>query len=166
VRARLARRAAPLVLLALGGCGFHLQGLARLPPAFATTRLDAEDRYTDFHRALSDALATAGSHVVGRGADPAVGATVEVLKDDSGQHVLSVSSTNTPTEYEVYYTIRYRVRVGDREAIPAQTLTLTRDYSFAENALLGKEHEQDVIRGALAHDLAALVVRRLAALSP
>jgi LPS-assembly lipoprotein len=166
VRARDLAVPALLATLLLAGCGFHLQGLARLPPAFATTRLDASDRYTDFHRALGDALHAAGSRVVGRGADAPAGATVEVLKDDAGQHVLSVSSTNTPTEYEVYYTVRYRVRVGDKEAIPPQTLTLTRDYSFAENAVLAKEHEQEVIRAALAHDLAALVVRRLAALTP
>jgi outer membrane lipopolysaccharide assembly protein LptE/RlpB len=40
----------------LAGCGFHLQGVARLPPAFAATDVVAEDRYTDFHRALVDAL--------------------------------------------------------------------------------------------------------------
>jgi LPS-assembly lipoprotein len=156
--------AAGLALAALAGCGFHLQGMARLPPAFSTTRVDAADRYSDFHRALTDALRVSGSAVVGRGAE--AGATVEILKDESGQHVLAVSATNTPTEYEVYYTVRYRVRVGDREAISPQTLNMTRTYSFNETAVLAKEHEQEVIQAALAHDIAALVMRRLAALAP
>ena len=157
----------PLALLALAaalaGCGFHLQGVAKLPPAFATTVLGG-DRYTDFHGALADALGASGSRVVGGGSEPT--AEVEVLTDDSGQRVLSVSASNTPTEYEVYYTVRYRVRIGGREVIAPQLLTLTQGYSFDETAVLAKEHEQEVIRGSLAREIAALVMRRLAALPP
>ena len=157
-------QAALVSLTALAGCGFHLQGVARLPPAFATTELAAGDRYTDFHGALADLLAASGSHLVGAGAEGA--AVVEVLTDDSGQHVLSVSASNTPTEYEVYYTVRYRVRIGGREVLPPQQLTLTQGYSFNPTALLAKEHEQEIIRAGLARELALLVMRRLAALSP
>jgi len=161
---RSRRLAALLVALApaVTACGFHLQGVARLPPAFATTQLVAEDRYTDFHRALEDALRASGSQLAGAGAT----ATVEVLTDDSGQRVLSVSASNTPTEYEVYYTIRYGVRIGDKEALTPKVLTLTQAYSFNETAVLAKEQEQEQIRAALARELAALVMRRLAALGP
>jgi len=159
------RAAALAACLALGaGCGFHLKGVTRLPSAFASTYLEAEDRYTDFHRAMLEGLRAAGSRVVGPGEE--AGATVEVLGDDTGQRVLSVSATNTPTEYEVYYTVRYRVRIGSREVIGPKTLTQTRDYSFDETAILAKEQEQEIIRRALARDIAALVLRRLAAVSP
>ena len=77
-----------------------------------------------------------------------------------------MSALNKPTEYEVYYTVRYRARFGEREVLPLQVLTLTRDYSYNAAALLAKEEEQRLIRAALAHDIAALVVRRLAALPP
>ncbi len=157
------RLAAVLLLLpALAACGFHLQGVARLPQAFATTHLVAEDRYTDFHRALEDALRASGSQLAESGAT----ATLEVLTDDSGQRVLSVSASNTPTEYEVYYTVRYRVRIGEKEVLTPKVLTLTRDYSFNTTAVLAKEQEQDQIRSALARELAALVMRRLSALGP
>jgi LPS-assembly lipoprotein len=159
---RASRPTVLLLLAALAACGFHLQGVARLPPAFATTRLVAEDRYTDFHRALGEALRASGSRLVGADA----GATIEVLVDDSGQRVLSVSASNTPTEYEVYYTVRYRVRIGDKEALTPKVLTLTKDYSFNETAVLAKENEQEQIRAALARELAALVMRRLTALGP
>jgi LPS-assembly lipoprotein len=159
---RRLRLAAVLLLPALAACGFHLQGVARLPQAFATTQLVAEDRYTDFHRALEDALRASGSRLASAGAT----ATVEVLTDDSGQRVLSVSASNTPTEYEVYYTVRYRVRIGDKEVLTPKVLTQTRDYSFNATAVLAKEQEQDQIRAALARELAALVMRRLTALGP
>ena len=148
----------------LGACGFHLQGVSRLPPAFATTRLVAEDRYTSFHGALVDALHSAGVQLTTSAADAT--ATVEVLADDSGQRVLSVSALNTPTEYEVYYTVRYRVRIGDKEVLSPKVLTLTKDYSFNEAAVLAKEAEQQQIRVALARELAVIVMRRLTALTP
>ncbi|HUO80475.1 MAG TPA: LPS assembly lipoprotein LptE [Steroidobacteraceae bacterium] len=159
---RRLRLAALGAAAALAACGFHLQGVTRLPQAFATTQVVAEDRYTDFHRALGDALRASGSRIAGSGAT----ATIEVLTDDSGQRVLSVSASNTPTEYEVYYTIRYRVRIGDKEVLSPKVLTLTRDYSFDVTAVLAKEQEQDQIRAALARELAALVMRRLSALGP
>jgi LPS-assembly lipoprotein len=161
VRPRLAL-AAGAALLALAGCGFQLQGAQQLSPVMGAAYLDAADRYTDFHQALADALRVAGAKLVRERADAKV--VVEVQRDESGQRVLSVSARNTPTEYEVYYTVVYRVRAGDRELLAPQTLTLTREYSFDETRLLAKEQEQEFIRAALARELAALVMRRLAAL--
>ena len=40
----------------------------------------------------------------------------------------------------------------------------TRDFSFDETQLLAKQRESDILRQALAEDLAALVMHRLAAL--
>ena len=148
----------------LAGCGFHLQGVVRLPPAFAATGIAADDRYTDFHRALRAALQTSGSRVVD-GAVPD-GATVDILEDTSVQRVLSVSAANIPTEYEVFYTLRYRVRVGGREVLKPQVLKLSKEYSFNETAVLAKDQERATIRRALADELAAIVMRRLAALTP
>jgi len=152
------------VLVALGGCGFHLEGAARLPAAFHTTAVLASDRYTEFHRALVASLGVAGVTVVGTAETPR--AVVEVLADEPTQRVLSVSANNTPTEYEVYYVVRYRVLVDGKEVIAPSRLELTRSYSFDPRSLLAKEREQETIEAALAHELASLVMHRLAALGP
>jgi LPS-assembly lipoprotein len=163
-----ARRArtwlAALLALALAGCGFHLQGVSRLPNTLDRPYLDTLDRYTDFYQSLTEALDVSGSRPVYTSAQAT--AVVEVLRDESGQRVLSVSAENRPTDYEVFYTVEYRVRAGDRELLPKQRLTLTREYSFDERALLAKQQEQELLRAALARDLAGLVMRRLAALPP
>ena len=152
-----------LLLTALTACGFHLQGSEPLPAAFHRTRVVAADRYTEFHRALVESLEAAGATVLeGSG----TGAVVEVLEDQPTQRVLSVSASNTPTEYEVYYAIRYRVLLDDREVIAPSRLELSRDYSFDNSAILAKEQEQATIRLALARELSGLVMRRLAAVQP
>jgi LPS-assembly lipoprotein len=155
--------AAPLAL-AVAGCGFHLQGVSRLPNTLDRPYVDTLDRYTDFYQSLTEALDVSGSRPVHGSAEAT--AVVEVLRDESGQRVLSVSAENRPTDYEVFYTVEYRVRAGDRELLPNQRLTLTREYSFDERALLAKQQEQELLRAALARDLAGLVMRRLAALPP
>jgi LPS-assembly lipoprotein len=152
-----------LVLSATTGCGFHLQGSAPLPPAFHATRVMASDRYTDFHRALVESLTAAGAVVTESGD---VGAVVEIMDDQPSQRVLSVSGSNTPTEYEVYYSIRYRVLLNGQEVIAPSRLELSRDYSFDTTAILAKEQEQATIRLALARELAGLVMRRVAAIQP
>lgn len=154
--------AAVAIALALGACGFHLQGVAKLPPVLDRTYVDTGDRYTDFHQSLAEALDVSGSRLVGTSAEAT--AVIDVLHDEAGQRVLSVSARNTPREYEVYYTVEYRVRAGTKELLAPQRITLTREYAFDESALLAKQQEQETIRAALARELAGLVMRRLAAL--
>lgn len=148
----------------LTACGFHRQGSAPLSPAFRSTHVVGGDRYTEFHRALVESLQAAGATVVEGGSES--GAVIEVLDDKPTQRVLSVSANNVPTEYEVYYTVRYRVTVDGREVVAPSRLELSRDYSFDTTAILAKEAEQETIRLALARDLAGLILRRLAAVPP
>ena len=45
-----------------------------------------------------------------------------------------------------------------------QEISATRSYSFDERLLLAKEHEEAMLREAMAQDLADIVMRRLASL--
>jgi LPS-assembly lipoprotein len=146
----------------LAGCGYRLQGSTKLSPVMTTTYIETDDRYTDFNRALRESLEASGARVVNN-KDEAT-AIVRIIKDESGQRVLTVSGRNTPEEYEVFYSIEYAVDTHTEELIPPQRVELTRDYSYDETAVLAKQKEQMVLREALARDLAGLVVRRLASL--
>ena len=48
--------------------------------------------------------------------------------------------------------------------MPSQTLERTRSFSFDEAELLAKDREEDILRDAMARDIASLVVRRLGSL--
>jgi LPS-assembly lipoprotein len=151
-----------LPLSALHGCGWHLQGTTRLPETVSVTYIETDDRYSDLYRALRDSLSAAGVHVA---ADTRTAtATVKIIKETTGQRVLSVSARNTPEEYEVFYELEYSVSDRTHELIAPQKIELTRDYSFDETAVLAKEREQSILRQALARDLASQVVRRMATL--
>jgi LPS-assembly lipoprotein len=148
-------------LLGLAGCGFHLQGRVALPRSLATAHLEAGDRQSDFYSSLRAALTAAGSQLDTETADTA---TVRILEDNSSERVLTVSARNTPTAYLLSYHVKLAVEYQGRELLPAEEHTLTREYSFDETQLLAKERESDILRQALADDLVALVMHRLAAL--
>ncbi len=146
----------------LSACGWRLQGTSKLSQTLTVTYVDAEDSYTEFNRALRDRLRASGATLAERAGDAT--AVVRIIKDETGQRVLSVSARNTPEEYEVFYAVEYSVVSGGAELIPPQRLELTRDYSYDTTAVLAKQREQAVLREALAQDLAGLVLRRLASL--
>src|SRR5690606_16582459 len=89
-----------------------------------------------------------------------VDATAEfaILTDDTGQRVLSVSARNVPTEFEVYYTVYYTVRSGEKTLLEPQLQTLTRDYTYDETRVLGKAREEELLRKAIVDDLVRLVL--------
>lgn len=124
-----------------------------------TLYLSTTDRYTGFYRALRDELQNAGVTIVDVPATDA--ATLTILFDDTGQRVLSVSARNVPTEYEVFYSVEYSVTSNGENLLLPQTLTLTRDYTYDENLVLGKAAEEQQLRDALVRDLVRLVLRQI-----
>jgi LPS-assembly lipoprotein len=152
---------ASLLLLA-AGCGFHLQGRQPLPTQFAYTYVDTKDEQTDFVQDLRKALIASSVNVIPT--EGSAGAVITVHEDELTEKILSVSARNIPTEYELTYRVRFSVMSEGRTLIDKEEISATRDISFNEAQLLAKEREQEILREALARDLVALVMRRLAAL--
>ena len=148
----------------LGGCGFQLQGAGLLPEAVATTYLESSNQYSEFHRSLTDALTARGVEVTESRAE--AGAVLRILEDTSGQRVLSVSARNTPQEYEVFYAIGFSLEADGGSLIDNEFLVATRSYSYDPTQVLGMSAEEQVLREALAEDLARRVLRRIEGVQP
>jgi LPS-assembly lipoprotein len=161
--AHTCRNAALLLALSLlAACGFQLQGRQVLPASLAAPELDATDRHSDFTRALRTALTASGAKLVEQAA--ADGAVVHILRDSVTERVLSVDARNIPTDFELIYEVEIEVHAGATRLLEPETFMLSRIYSFDERRLLAKEREKDVLREALARDMAGVVVRRLSSL--
>jgi LPS-assembly lipoprotein len=151
-----------LAALALAACGFHLQGHTALPDPVRNAYLEVPDRQSDFTQSLRHAMLTNGVHLAHEKEHSS--AVVSIVKDSVTRRVLSVSATNQPTQYEVTYTVSFTVTAGDKELLPRQEISATRSYSFDERLLLAKNHEEDILRADMAHDLADRVMRQLSRL--
>jgi LPS-assembly lipoprotein len=156
-------RVAILALAIVGaGCGFHLQGSGTLPPALAKAYVRSPSPHSDFLASLTEALRLRGSDVVT--AREQAEAVVDVTVDQTGQRVLSVTARNIPREYEVYYAVTFSLLVGQEKLIDSESLVVTRSYTYDETQVLAKASEEQILREALADDLARRVVRRIEAL--
>jgi LPS-assembly lipoprotein len=146
----------------LAACGFHLQGHTPLPAVVRQPYVEAPDRQSDFVQYLRHALLSNGAQLTPE--KDRASAVVSILRDSVGKRVLSVSATNQPNQYEVTYTVGFSVSAAGKELLPPQEITATRTYSFSENLLLAKNHEEEILRQDMARDLADMVMRRLARL--
>lgn len=126
------------------------------------TYLEPIDRYSPFYRELRLALKAAGVELVDTPGEAT--ATLAILVDDTDQRVLSVSARNTPTEYEVYYTVSYSVTSGESVILSPQDVTLTRDYTYDTILVLGKAHEEDMMREAIVTDLVRVAMKQISTL--
>lgn len=162
-RGRTLRLGVTLVALAsLAGCGFRLQGRVPLSSALTITHVAADDVQSDFVQELRRALLASGVRLSPARADAT--AVIEVQRDDLIERIISISARNIPREYELTYTVRIRVLRGEREVLAPEEISLSRDFSFDERALLAKEREKESLRAALARDLVGIVMRRLSSL--
>jgi LPS-assembly lipoprotein len=148
--------------LAFGGCGFHLQGHTPLPDVVKTPYVQTVDKQSEFVINLRRAMISSGAHPVEQKSKASV--VVVILKDDVVRRTLSVSAQNQPDEYELTYTVRFTVTAGDKELLPPTDISNVRSFAFAEQLLLAKNHEEMILRQDMAHDLADMVMRRLASL--
>ena len=148
--------------LALSACGFHLQGHTPLPDVVRTPYVQTTDRQSEFAISLQRAMISSGAHPVEQKSKASV--VVTIIRDDVVRRTLSVSAQNQPDEYELTYTVRFSVTAGDKELLPPTDISNVRSFAFAEQLLLAKNHEEVILRQDMAHDLADMVMRRLASL--
>ena len=123
------------------------------------TFIETNDRHSLFYRRLRDSFRVAGVEITESAANAT--ATFSIMSDDTGQRVLSVSARNVPTEYEVFYTVVYGLQAGETNLLPVRTQTLTRDYTWDETLVLGKEKEEQLLREAIVDDLIRVILIQL-----
>lgn len=125
------------------------------------TYIQTDDTHSVFYLKLRRELLASGINLVDE--EDRATATLVIYLDDTDQRVLSVSARNVPTEYEVYYSIRYSVLSGEDILLDVQDLTLTRDYTYDATLVLGKEKEEQLLRDAIAKDLVRIVLEQISA---
>jgi LPS-assembly lipoprotein len=146
--------------LIVSGCGFQLQGQPELIPELESVYLEVPNRSSDLARELKRSLQVSDVRIVNRPEEAT--AVIELMRDRSGREVESVSAENRPREYRVFYSATYRVKAGETVLLRPQQVTRTRIYTYDELDVLAKDHEETLLRGALAREIAGVIARRLA----
>jgi len=151
-----------LLLVLLAGCGFQMRGTKSVPAEMSRTYIETTDRHSLFYRRLRDSLRGTSIELVESPVDAS--ATFSIISDITGQRVLSVSTRNVPREFEVYYTVMYSLKTEKESLLDPRSQTLTRDYTWDETEVLGKEKEEQLMREAIVEDLLRIILIQLSAL--
>jgi LPS-assembly lipoprotein len=139
-----------------------MRGATTVPPEMARTYIAAEDQRSLFYRQLRDGLQSAGVNVVDSPVEAT--ATFSIMSDITGQRVLSVSARNVPREFEVFYIVFYSAQTENATLLEPRSQTFTRDYTWNENQVLGKEKEEQLLREAIVDDLVRIVLIQLSSI--
>jgi len=148
-----------IVLLNLHSCGFQLRESAKLPESMQETYIETNNNRSIFFHRLKKELAFKDIEIAKSRTDAS--AILKIYEDETGRRVLSVSARNIATEYEIFYRIVFGLEEYGKISITPRELVLTRSYTFNEELVLGKSHEEEMLSEALADDLVRMVLNQL-----
>lgn len=168
--ARGGPRAAGALLLYLGlalvlsdalvGCGFHLRHPVKLPPRMDAVYLQGAPAFGDLGRDISRSLQLSGSSLTTERATAT--AILIIHRDQVRRRVLSVNRAGQVNEYELTYYLRFELQdPKGRVLVPAQTISLVRDYIFDPNNVLAKGNEQAQLRQEMIDFAVRQMLRRI-----
>ncbi len=149
-----------LVALLVSACGFHLRGAYSLP---FDTLLINQPETAELHAVLKRNIEASTQTRIVTNAKEAQAALI-VLNDAQAKNILSLNSAGRVREYQLVRTFSFKV-IDDKlaEFLPPSTITLTREMTFDDAAVLSKEAEEVLLWRDIQNDLVQQLLRRLAA---
>lgn len=147
-----------LVSAAISACGYRFRGQAKLPfdSVYVVT-----GGYNSFSAEMKRFLSSGNKTTVRESAEDAQ-VTLEILSEEQSKQILSLSAGGRVREFELIYVLRFRL--SDRmkqEWIAPTDLTLRRDFTFDDQALLAKESEEANLLRDMRNDALSMMLRRL-----
>ena len=149
------------MLLSLSACGFRMRGAVQLPKGVKSVYIQG-GKSSQLIQDIELSLEYAGVKLLKKavGAD----AILTITNVRHKRRVLSVGTSGRALEYQL--TLEVDVSLVDSKGtrlIPRETMRLTRDYRFDENAVLGKSSEESLLWKEMERDMAQMVLRRISA---
>lgn len=158
------RRVVLLGLFALYACGFELRRAPELN--FRTVQLAGFKPGAPIAEELRRGIASSNTTQVVESAAQAQ-VVLEALADVRDKSVAATTAAGQVRELQLRTRFAFRLRTpSGKELIPLTEIVLSRDMSYRESAALAKEQEEALLYRAMQSDIAAQVMRRLAAVPP
>jgi len=150
---------ASFLMALLAGCGFHPRAQLQVPNSVGPMRVETADAYSPLALGLADALARAGAAAP---ADGQPAATLKITRERWSTAPLSVDQFAQVREYLTRYRVEFALESAQGELLlPAQSIELSREYTYDANASAGSPAEQELIQRELRRDMEAAILRRL-----
>lgn len=155
---------AGLLVLFLTGCGFHLRGKAALPPGLEKMTISGLDSYDPLVIVLSRYLRANGVEVITYD-DPGV-TDLRLSGFSQAKEIMVVGTDGRVREYRLISSVIIALQDKARGLdLPAERVTVRRDFLYNPDDVLGKAEEEKVLREEMIRDLARKIMERLGTLN-
>ena len=146
----------------ISGCGFQLRGSVELPQNLQQMALAGIPQTGVLAVDIRNALERAGGNLVDTAS--AADSIIVITRDSVEQTVLSVNSSGQASEYELHYQLGYRLEANDgRVLVPAQTISLFRQYEYNPATVLAKSDQQAELTQQMRRSAVNQMLQQLAA---
>ncbi|MGO1191032.1 LPS-assembly lipoprotein LptE [Vibrio casei] len=141
-------------------CGFHLRGNYLLPEDVSHVSVTSFDSYNTLTREVKKQLKLNGVEIVTPAADVA---NLYLISESDSNRTLSLYQNARAAEYELAYSVSYRVLVPGYDSRSFQ-INVTRSYLDNPLAALAKSVEKDMILDEMREQAAEQIIRQMARL--
>ncbi|RUO59454.1 LPS assembly lipoprotein LptE [Pseudidiomarina insulisalsae] len=143
--------------LALSGCGFQLRGSYQLPADLERVAINAP-QFSEFAEQARQRFTLAGAELVEQGDV----VRIDILGDRLSRRTLSLSASGQVAEYELIYTVDYRL-IKRNGATRNLQVEVFRDYQDDPNFALAKTRERELLVAEMREQAAQRMLRQVIA---
>ena len=149
-------------VVVLSGCGFHVRGSIELPEELSEVALEGTRPNGELGVAVRNGFSRVGGQVVDSAASAR--SVLVITRDSSSRRVLSVDSIGQANEYELAYTLGFRLDdPPGANRVVQQSINLRRQYRFDPDLTLAKADEEARLVREMRQDAVRQMLRRLKA---
>ena len=129
-----------IITLSISSCGYQLRGVQEVN--FKSISIDGGS--TNFAKYLKKKFRQSGVKINTVDAEK----NLEIVNDSFTKKILSLSSKGRVKEYELTYTVSYRVKLQDGAWSSPIKIETSRDYTFDDASIIAKtEEESRLVKG-------------------
>jgi LPS-assembly lipoprotein len=148
----------PLFALLLTACGFHLRGQAKLP--FTSLYLQVANEYSPLAQELRSGLEGNGIALTPKPGEAQV--VLQIINEFPEKRILTLGGGGRVLEYQLFYHVSLRMYDQQQnDWLPAQEITLHRDFPWDDTQVLAKLQEEVMLNENMRNDMVQQIIRRL-----
>ncbi|MFT7431467.1 MAG: LPS-assembly lipoprotein [Colwellia sp.] len=155
---RVATATLVLLTLFLSSCGFALRGDYLLSPQLQTLHLSSADKFGELTRQVKQHLTINKIKLLSQATENVP--QLKLSKDSLNRRTLSVFPNGQVAEYELIYTVRYRLVLSQND-VRSFVFELNRDYQDDPNIALAKSRELELMLSEMRKEAANKILRDL-----
>ena len=147
--------------LILSSCGFHLRGMIDMPSWLNHVAVIVEQANSSVGTDIVKYFHS--YHVDACLGQPGTAKFWLIIEQDKfEERIVSVSSSTTPRQYELIYTVIFKlVKAKGQEIIPSSKIIVNRQATINSNRILGSTQEEELLKNEIRRDAAIQIINRI-----